>query len=64
MCEYCEEVKLKQCQILIEDRIGIRNKTNGNLEFIPDFKKMFVPLNYCSVCRKEVVVCKHIKKNI
>jgi len=37
MCEYCEEVKLKQCQILIEDRIGIRNKTNGNLEFIPDF---------------------------
>ena len=58
MCEYCEDMKFKRCNILIEEQMGIRNKMNGKLEFIPNFKDIFVPLNYCPACRKEVVICK------
>lgn len=54
MCEYCNDTKFKRCNILIEDRIGIRNKMNGKLEFVPDFKEIFVPLNYCPVCGRKL----------
>ena len=54
MCEYCEDVRLVQCRIMIEDRIGIRDKMTGKLETIPDFKEMLIPLKYCPYCGRKL----------
>lgn len=56
MCNFCDgKVKLKQCEVIVEGKEAIRNIVNGKLEFRPYFTKTQIPLNYCPMCRKEVI---------
>lgn len=53
MCEYCENRIVKNCNVQVQDKTHMRN-FEGELEEIPCFFNLCVPLNYCPTCGRRL----------